>query len=132
LIFIPNFNEEILNVINRRIIEEQKQIFTEIFESDIDLLIGHSIIEYLDRGDFSFINQIKSLEKNMKDESKIMEKYNNNWYFLEKTGVKIINQTEFFEEKFIWEWRRLSNVRVKEQISKLLSYNKINKENYDI
>jgi hypothetical protein len=124
LIYIPLFTEDVLQVIKSRIYEEQVQIFNEIFDNRIDVIFGHNYIESMDKGDYSFVNKvINNATKELVN--KIKDRYSKNWFFLEKTGVKIITQKEFFDYNYLWEWKRLNPVRVKEQIYKLLNYNKL-------
>jgi hypothetical protein len=119
-IYIPKFCESYVSIIDNNIKEEQNQIFNEIFGIPVDFGIGHKIVEYMHKNDYSFlkfdtfhiINDIKS-------------KYEKNHYYLEKTGMKILTMTEFFDENVVWEWKKLNKIFVKEQIMKLINYKSI-------
>ncbi len=129
VIDVELFSEGILKVIEERIYEEQVQIFNEIFDNRIDVIFGHKYVEAMDKGDYSFVSKVinnatKEYVNTKELVNKIKDRYAKNWFFLEKTGVKIITEKEFFDYKYLWEWKKLNPIKVKEQIYKLINYNK--------
>jgi hypothetical protein len=117
-IYIPNFEDSYLDIIDKNIKKEQNQIFNDIFGMPVDFGIGHKIIEYMHKNDYSFLNNTYMIND-------IKTKYEKNCFFLEKTGMKILSINEFFSDQFIWEWKKLNKILVKEQISKLINYKSI-------
>jgi hypothetical protein len=119
-IYTPNFEESFVSIIDQNIKKEQNQIFNDIFGIPVDFGIGHKIVEYMHKNDYSFLKLNNSdVINNMKT------KYEKNYYFLEKTGMKILDIQEFFTDNKLWEWKKLNKIFVKEQITKLINYKSI-------
>jgi hypothetical protein len=118
VIYLPKFTNDIVDFWNRRIREAQENILKKIFEGfKIDL-------EKIFEVNKVYHQRLMRIKSNYTPISKqvfgfICSKLSHYHHLLEKSGIEIMEEDEFYNHEQVWEWKTMNSENVKNKIKSL-------------
>jgi hypothetical protein len=118
VIYIPKFSNDLIELWNRQIYFAQESLLKRIFEGwNIQI---EKIFE-VNRVYHQKLMRIKSQYSYMPKTiyNFICSKLINYYHMLEKAGVNVIDEDEFFDPRIVWEWNTMDVMNIKQKLKDL-------------
>jgi 8-oxo-dGTP pyrophosphatase MutT (NUDIX family) len=118
VIYIPKFSNDLIELWNRQIRLSQEQLLTKLFEGwniSLDKLFEVNRVYH------QKLMKIKAHYSYMPKTifSFICSKLTNYYEILEKTGVEIMDEDQFFQKSLVWEWNTMDAKFIHQKIEDL-------------
>jgi hypothetical protein len=119
VIYIPKISNDLIDLWNRQIRISQERLMKKIFEG---WNITTDKVFEVNRVYHKKLMRIKSQYSYMPKTiyTFICSKLEHYYHFLEKTGIQMIDELDFFDKSVMWEWNTMNSTNVKTKINDLL------------